>query len=223
MWHGFRESKDLDGYICCFRESILRGELAWTVSDPALHRLLWDRSAITQKVASPIHFNWKGKRLSQLVKELEAICALGDVDDVLDRASRIGRLILILTLLCEDLKQTEGGGSSTAELHPSIRRALELIEEEPAATWETRSLCSRLRINPDYFTRLFKRATGLTPMDYVGRRRLEKAATLLLGSDSEISEIGATLGWDDSSHFARRFKAHFGVSAREYRNRFKKS
>jgi AraC-like DNA-binding protein len=46
------------------------------------------------------------------------------------------------------------------------------------------------------------------------------AAEMLLHGDESMSEIGQTVGWPDQNYFARRFKAHFGLSGTTYRERF---
>ena len=47
-----------------------------------------------------------------------------------------------------------------------------------------------------------------------------QAATLLLHSDQPVTCIGHAVGWPDQNYFARRFKAHYGLSATTYRARF---
>lgn len=46
------------------------------------------------------------------------------------------------------------------------------------------------------------------------------SAVLLLHSDEPVTSIGRAVGWPDQSGFARRFKAHYGLSATTYRKRF---
>jgi AraC family L-rhamnose operon transcriptional activator RhaR len=43
---------------------------------------------------------------------------------------------------------------------------------------------------------------------------------MLLHSDEPITGIGRAVGWSDQNYFARRFKAHYGLSASTYRTRF---
>jgi len=57
-------------------------------------------------------------------------------------------------------------------------------------------------------------------MAYLAKRRVETAAEMLLHGDESMSEIGQTVGWPDQNYFARRFKAHFGLSGTTYRERF---
>jgi AraC family transcriptional regulator, L-rhamnose operon transcriptional activator RhaR len=68
--------------------------------------------------------------------------------------------------------------------------------------------------------RLFNAATGLPPMAYLAQLRAEHAAVLLLHTGEPVTSIGRTVGWPDQSMFARRFKAHYGLSATTYRKRF---
>jgi AraC family L-rhamnose operon transcriptional activator RhaR len=67
---------------------------------------------------------------------------------------------------------------------------------------------------------LFKAATGLPPIAYLNRHRVEMAASLLLHTDEPITHIAKSVGWPDPNHFARRFRAHYGLSATTYRARF---
>jgi AraC family transcriptional regulator, L-rhamnose operon transcriptional activator RhaR len=68
--------------------------------------------------------------------------------------------------------------------------------------------------------RLFKAATGLPPMAYLAQIRAEYAAVMLLHSDGPMTSIGRAVGWPDQNYFARRFKAHYGLTATAYRRRF---
>jgi AraC family L-rhamnose operon transcriptional activator RhaR len=57
-------------------------------------------------------------------------------------------------------------------------------------------------------------------MAYLAQLRAEHAAVLLLHSDDSVTHIGRAVGWPDQSNFARRFRAHYGLSATTYRKRF---
>ncbi|WP_425565224.1 helix-turn-helix transcriptional regulator [Nonomuraea bangladeshensis] len=97
---------------------------------------------------------------------------------------------------------------------------MRLLEGDLAHPWTLRELAEKLPMVPGSLVRLFKSAVGLPPMAYLAQQRAEAAAALLLQDDRPISQIGASVGWPDPNYFARRFKAHFGLSARAYRSRF---
>ena len=97
---------------------------------------------------------------------------------------------------------------------------MRLLEDRLAHRWTLTELAAELHLAPGYLVRLFKAATGLPPMAYLARLRAEHAATLLLHSDQPVTCIGQAVGWPDQNYFARRFKAHYGLSATTYRARF---
>lgn len=59
------------------------------------------------------------------------------------------------------------------------------------------------------FSRAFKQATGLTPVQYQQRLRLEVATTLLQNSDLSIEAIATHCGFDDARHFRRLWQRYF--------------
>ncbi|WP_246005247.1 helix-turn-helix transcriptional regulator [[Actinomadura] parvosata] len=66
---------------------------------------------------------------------------------------------------------------------------------------------------------MFKRHAGVTPLDFLARLRAERAATLLAHSALPAARVGAAVGWDDPTYFARRFRALVGLTPTEYRRR----
>jgi AraC family L-rhamnose operon transcriptional activator RhaR len=97
---------------------------------------------------------------------------------------------------------------------------MHLMDERMADAWSIPKLASAVHLEGAYCIRVFKKATGLSPIAYLSRCRAERAATLLLRTDLPVAAIADQIGWPDQNYFARRFRAHFGISATEYRARF---
>ncbi len=97
---------------------------------------------------------------------------------------------------------------------------MRLLESDIARPWTLRTWPRNSTWRPAYLVRLFKDATGLPPKAYLAQVRAERAAVLLLNSDDPVTGIGRAVGWPDQNYFARRFKAHYGLSATTYRKRF---
>ena len=56
----------------------------------------------------------------------------------------------------------------------------------------------------------FKRATGLTPLQYQKHLRLREARRLLMSTDIDVASAGYQVGYADASHFNREYKRMFG-------------
>ncbi len=70
-------------------------------------------------------------------------------------------------------------------------------------------------------SRRFMRAFGLTPAAYVERLRVEEAGQRLIASTSGIERIAHAVGFRSVDVFRRAFERHYGVSPRDYRERFR--
>jgi transcriptional regulator GlxA family with amidase domain len=71
-----------------------------------------------------------------------------------------------------------------------------------------------------HFCHLFKAETGSSPAKYLKALRLERARELLETTFLSVKEIRALVGLNDESHFARDFRATYGVTAQQHREQF---
>ena len=69
-----------------------------------------------------------------------------------------------------------------------------------------------------HFARVFKQVTGLPPLEYRARIRIEHAKELLSNSFLSVSEIASTLGYASPAYFSDSFKRQVGLSPRDYRD-----
>ncbi|TSA29037.1 MAG: AraC family transcriptional regulator [Verrucomicrobiaceae bacterium] len=74
-----------------------------------------------------------------------------------------------------------------------------------------------VNLNPVYFGRIFKRETGLKPMEWLGQRRLEMAAQYLSSTSKTVTEIAGECGYACPFYFSRQFRRHHGLSPLLYR------
>ena len=79
-------------------------------------------------------------------------------------------------------------------------------------------LSEKACLTPEYFSRLFKEKTGLSPKQYILRIRLDKAKEMLVNTDYPIKNIAVTVGFKDPLYFSRIFVKREGVSPSEFRN-----
>jgi two-component system, response regulator YesN len=72
-------------------------------------------------------------------------------------------------------------------------------------------------LNPAYFSKLYKKATGESYVDYITRLRIKEAKRLLKESNIKIGDIGARVGYPNTQYFCTLFKRIVGLSPVEYR------
>jgi AraC family L-rhamnose operon transcriptional activator RhaR len=220
VWHGYENCQRFEVYNCCFGSELLRRELAWTREDPLLGFLLW-AGPYSSSGRGVLTISLPPSVLGDCLVHLDALAALRHHPPALHRPDIVGRLSLLFGQLGLAVAQARGElPGEPGPAHPAVVQAMRLLEADLARDWTLTGLAAELHLAPGYLVRLFNAATGLPPMAYLGQLRAEHAAVLLLHSDEPVTSIGRAVGWPDQSSFARRFKAHYGLSATTYRRRF---
>jgi AraC family transcriptional regulator, L-rhamnose operon transcriptional activator RhaR len=220
VWHAYEGCDRLEVYNCCFSSQLLHRELAWTRDDPLLGYLLWNGPYAAPR-RGVLAFRLDEAALARCVTHLEGMAALLHCNLDRYRSDVLG----LLSLLLGELGRAAAPAIAADDVaqgrpHPAVRRAMRLLESDLARPWTLSDLAEELHLAPAYLVRLFKDATGLPPKAYLAQVRAERAAVLLLHSDDPVTAIGRAVGWADANYFARRFRAHYGLSATTYRKRF---
>lgn len=78
-------------------------------------------------------------------------------------------------------------------------------------------------IHPNYLTRIFHEKYGISPKQYLIDLKLKKARRLLTTTESSISVIANSLGFDDQLAFSKIFKKEVEISPSEYRKQSRSS
>ncbi|RJX40348.1 helix-turn-helix domain-containing protein [Paenibacillus pinisoli] len=114
------------------------------------------------------------------------------------------------------LQQLHRKGNARAE--PDLAtRALRYMEKHYADPISLDSLAASFNYSAAHLSDVFKKATGYSPIDYLLRIRMEKAASLLADTEASIREIASYVGYGDPYYFGRIFKKMYGVSPLHYR------
>jgi len=70
------------------------------------------------------------------------------------------------------------------------------------------------------FTRRFREATGMSPLEYVHTLRLEEAKQMLESGGEPVEGIANEVGYEDAAFFSRLFRRKVGLTPVQYRRRF---
>lgn len=80
-------------------------------------------------------------------------------------------------------------------------------------------ICSLFYQNKSYLIYRFRRAFGITPHQYLLRRKMEAAREMLAAGGEQIKEISALLGFSNPQYFSSAFRSACGMTPLEYREK----
>ncbi|TFE28614.1 response regulator transcription factor [Cohnella luojiensis] len=107
-----------------------------------------------------------------------------------------------------------------SEISDSAHSVLQIVSFLDAHYFEDISLidiATRFHMDPSYLSKQFKSVTDENFIEYVTRKRMEKACELLRSSDRKINEISELVGYENQRYFSQVFKKFTGQTPSEYR------
>lgn len=103
-------------------------------------------------------------------------------------------------------------------LNPDIvEEAVRYIEENYHKPLTLELLAQELACSVGYLSKLFKEKMQTSPIHYLGEMRVNKAAKILLETDTTLQEIAEHVGYPDGHSLSRSFKRHKGISPAKYK------
>jgi len=102
-----------------------------------------------------------------------------------------------------------------------IQSAQDWVSKHFSVANPVEEIIKRSKLAERTFKRRFATATGLTPLGYVQRLRVEDAKRRLERTDASVDEISWRVGYEDAAFFRRLFKRTTGLAPGAYRKRFR--
>lgn len=102
--------------------------------------------------------------------------------------------------------------------HRVVKVTQEYIEINLEKNIAVGDITKLVYLNPQYFSRLFKRETGMTFIEYLTYRRIERAKRLLKNEGLPVSLVAKKVGFSDSNYFSRVFNKEVGIPPSKYAN-----
>ena len=157
---------------------------------------------------------------SEILQVLQAVFELQNRGDSceLETSAQIFRLWQILS-------QNMPSQSTTlppdrAALH---RSQLQIMMQYMHANYRNpirlKDIAATVYIGENTALQIFRQGIHISPVAYLIRYRLARAAELLLTTDRTVTSIAQNTGFDNAGYFCRKFKEHYRISASDYRKR----
>lgn len=127
----------------------------------------------------------------------------------------LAKLIDLIILLSREYSKINTGQAYSIV---KISKAISLLNSSYDKQWTLEDLCKISHMSKSKLMSSFKDATGHTPIQYLIKRRIEKAKQLLEKTDLAITDIAYNIGFSDSNYFSRQFHKLVGKSPIQYRS-----
>lgn len=122
-----------------------------------------------------------------------------------------------LFLLTETLFSKEDLPLAVSDSIPLATRVKDYLDEHFTQELSLHFLSKKFNISPYYLAHIFKKQFNYSPVQYILRRRIGYAQTLLITTDLSIGDISKKAGYNNPSHFNLLFTKNVGIAPRKYR------
>src|SRR5256885_119327 len=102
---------------------------------------------------------------------------------------------------------------------PFVGKALSLMHGKPAHDWTIEELAKEVALSRSVLAERFTDLVGMPPMHYLAKWRMQIAAGLLSGGNTNMATIAAEVGYGSEAAFSRAFKKSVGVPPSAWRRR----
>lgn len=133
----------------------------------------------------------------------------------------IGHLYLFLDYLTRSAATSQSQNKrKNNSSHYYISESIKFIELNYQKDITVEDIAENCGLNRNYFGKKFKEEFGKTPQEFLMRFRMTKATELLEHSQLSIGAISCAVGYNDQLHFSRAFKNTYGISPRQWRDKY---
>ena len=137
--------------------------------------------------------------------------------------SGLGQILgesLVRLLLTHQVLQPLGLAERTANIDHRVERMMRYLEQCHAdASLSVEAAAAEVNLSAVQVRKLFRKSTGNSPKQYLGRIRLQEAARLLRQTMLSVKEIAAKAGFMSDHYFHLAFRTAYGCTPSEFRSR----
>ncbi len=131
--------------------------------------------------------------------------------------------VLIRCLITEFIVGlVESEKSTDSKEQENMQQVLEYIERNIFDEIRIDDLAGIMQLSVSYFVKMFKGQIGISPHEYILRKKIETSKDMLAVSNYSIIQIAYTLAFSSSQYFSTVFKRFTGISPCKYRTKYKK-
>lgn len=182
--------------------------------DPAVH-------PVVGLLPDVVHVDARGERVSSWVEAIFLILKDEATESAPGAKAIFGKIadVFLAQALRTFFAGSAGRGLLTLESlsDPAVAEAVHLIHTDPGRHWSVGELAHRVGMSRSGFSERFRGLTGESPMRYLTKVRLTRAAGRLATTGRTLASIAAEVGYDSDASLSKAFKREFGTTPGQYR------
>jgi transcriptional regulator GlxA family with amidase domain len=132
-------------------------------------------------------------------------------------AARVAREMVVYVRRSGDREQLSIYLDHRTHLNPGVHQVQDFIVQHPELKPKLEQLAQIAAMSPRNLTRVFSRATGITPKQFASKVKLQVARDLIDDPQRSVQAIASSCGFDDARQLRRLWKQTFGVSIANFR------
>ena len=132
------------------------------------------------------------------------------------------RAVVCTEMLLLDLLENEKTPLFQSRWRSALDELLDSVSRSPEKNWNFDREASRLSISRNYLNRLIRDVYHVSPVGFLLKCRMKRAAQMLAFGTGSVAEIARAVGIGNPFYFSRLFSRHFGLSPSDYRKNCRK-
>ena len=133
-----------------------------------------------------------------------------------------GPLYLLLILHYVEQECAAETGDAARPRNETVEQICAYLSANYRQKFSLTEVAAKFYLSPYYLSRLFRRVTGQSIVDYLNNRRIEAAQKLLENTELSINAVAEQTGFASAAHFRRVFREVMGSGPLQYRKGHKK-
>jgi transcriptional regulator GlxA family with amidase domain len=139
------------------------------------------------------------------------------------KPSHAQRHLLLVFSSLRSRAETRASTTPAQPVEAPLQRSLDAMQTQLSKRWTVVALARLAGMSRPVYARKFAEALGESPLRYLARQRMRRAAQLLTETELSLSEVAARIGYVSEFAFNRAFKRHYFIAPGGYRRRMRQA
>ena len=158
--------------------------------------------------------NWFIKTVEDIFPVQHAFDRLFKLAESVENREKTSVLLYEYILLLQKISLSE----SSPLTNEHVKKAIQFMEENYKRDLTIEEIADSAGLSVQHFCRIFHKVTNMRPLEFLAKKRISQAKSLLENTNMTVAQVGQAVGYQDKNYFGIVFKAHEGISPGRWKN-----